>query len=870
MTDSIRSVQSYILIVDDTPMNLHLLSATLTERGYEVRGVVNGAMALRVAKNAPPDLILLDIKMPDLSGYEVCQLLKEDPETREIPVIFLSALDETLDKVKAFEVGGGDYITRPYQIPEVIARIENQLAICRARQEIAQLNQALEELVQQRTRELEDANRNLQQEIQIRTQTERSLQTVLQELNFHVGNTPLAVIQWDSNFAIERWSSQAEQMFGWTEPEVLGKTMTAWQFVYEEDEAQVHDRIQPLLAGEQSRVISRNRNYTKSGDVLDCEWYNSALVDESGQFVSGLSLVLDVTDRKRAERSLQASEERLRLITENMRDLVCLHEPTGRYLYISPSCETLLGYAPDELIGQDPNTLVHPDDRDRLQIAAHTLDRQEALSSLTYRMQHKSGEFIWVETLSKLILGDNSEIIRLVSVSRDITARVRAEQKLSHDALHDALTQLPNRALFMARVEMALSQMIRHKSYQFAVLFIDLDRFKVVNDSLGPLVGDRILLETARLLQGCLRPADTLARLSGDEFTLLLDDIKDMTDATRVAERIQTLLKTPFDLDGHRVTMSASIGIVMGSTEYQQATELLRDADIAMYRAKETGKAHYEIFDREMHRRAVHLLQIETDLRHAIERHELVLYYQPIVAIATGQLAGFEALMRWQHPEQGLIPPDHFIPIAEDSGLIIPLGEMVLRLACQKMQQWQHRWPMARSLMMSVNLASKQIRDPAFVPTLTAILQETRLDGRCLKLEITERMLMENTDAVVAVLRQIREQGVQLSIDDFETGYSSMAYLQHFPINSLKIDRSFTHQLSHPEGKSAIVRAIVTLAQNLSLTVIVEGIETQEQLARIKEIGAEYGQGYYFSKPLPEEQADALLDQNTHHPILFA
>lgn len=659
-------------------------------------------------------------------------------------------------------------------------------------------------------------------------------------------------------------------MFGWTEPEVLGKTMTAWQFVYEEDEAQVHDRIQPLLAGEQSRVISRNRNYTKSGDVLDCEWYNSALVDESGQFVSGLSLVLDVTARKRAERSLQASEERLRLITENMRDLVCLHEPNGRYLYVSPSCETLLGYTPDELIGQDPNTLIHPDDRDRLQMAAHNLDRRGALSSLTYRMQHKSGTFIWVETLSKPILGRNGELIRWVSASRDITARVQAEQQLSHDALHDALTQLPNRALFMARVEMALSQMIRHKSYQFAVLFIDLDRFKVVNDSLGSLVGDRILVETARLLQGCLRPADTLARLSGDEFTLLLDDIKDMTDATRVAERIQTLLKVPFDLDGHRVTMSASIGIVMGSTEYQQATELLRDADIAMYRAKETGKAHYEIFDREMHRRAVHLLRMETDLRRAIERHELVLYYQPIVAIATGQLAGFEALVRWQHPEHGLIPPDHFIPIAEDSGLIIPLGEMVLRLACQKMQQWQHRWSMARSLMMSVNLASKQIRDPAFVPTLITILQETRLDGCCLKLEITERMLMENTDAVVAVLRQIRAQGVRLSIDDFGTGYSSMAYLQHFPITSLKIDRSFTQQLSHPEGKSAIVRAIVTLAQNLSLSVIVEGIETQAQLARLKEIGAEYGQGYYFSKPLPEDQADALLDQATHHAALFA
>jgi diguanylate cyclase (GGDEF)-like protein/PAS domain S-box-containing protein len=876
MTESMQSVKGNILIVDDTPVNLHLLSATLTERGYDVRGVINGPMALRVTQTAPPDLILLDIKMPDMNGYEVCQRLKAEPETREIPVIFLSALDETLDKVRAFEVGGVDYITKPYQVPEVIARIETQLTLRKARLEIDQLNQQLEQRVQQRTLELEQANRELQQEIEIRRHTEEALRQVHRELNFHFENTPLAVIQWGPDLRIEGWSAQAERIFGWTAAEVMGKTITDWPFVYPDDLEKVQTLNQQLLEAGLERSISYNRNYTKSGEVLDCEWYNSSLISNAGEFISGLSLVLDVTARNRAEKALQASEERLRLITENMGDLVCLHRPDGRYLYLSPSCATVLGYFPEELLGGDPYALIHPDDHDRLSLGVHHALLQGEQVSVTYRIRHGSGEYIWLETLAKPILDQQGQVIRLVSSSRDVTARVRAEQQLSHDALHDALTQLPNRAMFMARVDMALQQMLRHESYQFAVLFIDLDRFKMVNDSLGHLVGDRLLIETARLLESCLRSADTVARLSGDEFTILLDDVKGLTDATRIADRVQDLLNNPFDLDGHVVTISASIGIVMSSPEYRSATDLLRDADIAMYRAKETGKARYEIFDRDMHRQAVELLKLETSLRRAIDHQEFVLYYQPIVVIATGALAGFEALVRWQHPEEGLVMPDHFIPVAEDSGLIVPLGQQVLEMACHKMQQWQQKWQqrqpqgaIAPPLLISVNLASKQIHDPNFVNQLDIILQETKLAGSCLKLEITESMLMDRTEAVTEVLRRIRARGVLLSIDDFGTGYSSMGYLQHFPVNSLKIDRSFTQQLTGENQKAAIVRALVTLAESLGMSVIAEGIEEREQLEKLREMGVDYGQGYFFARPLEEASTDALLERAIYTPNLF-
>lgn len=451
-----------------------------------------------------------------------------------------------------------------------------------------------------------------------------------------------------------------------------------------------------------------------------------------------------------------------------------------------------------------------------------------------------------------------------ISFILDLTERQRAEQELRHNAFHDPLTGLPNRAFFMDRLEHAIQQTKRHEDYLFAVLFLDLDRFKVVNDSLGHLLGDQLLIAIAGKLEACLRLTDLAARLGGDEFTILLEGIKDVSDALRVAERILRELALPFHLDGQEVFTSASIGIALSETGYSRPQDLLRDADTAMYRAKALGKARYEIFNSDMHTRAVARLQLEVELRNAIERQELRLQYQPIVSLSTGRIVSFEALVRWQHPQHGLRSPAEFIPIAAETGLINRLNQWVLRVACVQLRQWQLQFPATPYVTMSVNLSDQQFTQPDLIDQVEQILQETGLAGSSLRLEVTEGGLMENAAAVTTTLGQLKELGVQLSIDDFGSGYFSLGRLHRFPINELKIDRSFVAQISLEPGNSEIIDTIVTLAHKLGVEVTAKGVETQVQLTLLRELECEYGQGYFFSQPLDSKAAEALLMANPH------
>lgn len=587
------SEKANILIVDDTPDNLHLLSAMLSQQGYEVRCVINGSAAIMGAMADPPDLILLDIKMPQMSGYEVCERLKASEKTRDIPVIFLSALNEVFDKIRAFEAGGVDYITKPFEIREVLVRIKNQLNLQAAKAKIQQLNIELEQRVRERTKELEKAN--------------------------------------------------------------------------------------------------------------------------------------------------------LRLL---------------------------------------------------------------------------------------------------------------------HMASHDALTGLPNRVFFMERLMNLLEKNHIYPDAKFAVLFLDCDDFKMVNDSLGHLAGDQLLKAVARRLSACIPPAYTLARFEGDEFTVLLEKVQSVDEGLSLAQAIQAALGQPFLLYHHEVFINTSIGIVLGTSEYEQPEHLLRDADTAMYQAKALGKARYQVFNPDMHTRALARLQLENDLRRAIERKEFLVYYQPIIDLITGQISEFEALVRWKHPQRGLVRPDEFIPLAETTGLIIPIGLWVLKEACSQLKAWQQELLKRGEnfdLKMSVNLSVKQFSKPRLIELIDQILAETQLESKYLKFEITESAIIDNTEFANDLLHQLRLRDIQLSLDDFGTGYSSLSYLHRFPLDTLKIDRSFINRLDILEHNVEVVQAIINLAHHLGMTVVAEGIETEEQLSLLKLLGCELGQGYFFAQPLDVEAAEALI-----------
>lgn len=593
-----------ILIIDDMADNLRVLSSILTREGYNVRKALNWQMALTATQTVLPDLILLDIMMPEVDGYEVCQTFKAWELTADIPVIFISALDDVFDKVKAFKVGGVDYITKPFEFQEVLVRVQNQLALRSARLEVLKLNVELEDRVKQRTGELE-------------------------------------------------------------------------------------------------------------------------------------------------------------------------------------------------------------------------------------------------KTLQKL--------------QEEINSRQKLQSQLLDIALHDSLTGLPNRVLFIRRLENALNRAKQESSYQFALLFLDCDRFKVINDSLGHLVGDELLIAIAYRLQACLTPINTLARLGGDEFGIILEDITHINMAIQVAELVLQQLSLAFKLSRYEVFMNASIGISWGNKDYERPEYLLRDADTAMYRGKAQGRAKSHVFNPEMHQEAIQVLELENDLRRAVERQEFLVYYQPIVSLTTGRISGFEALVRWRHPIRGLVSPIEFIPVAEETGLINAINTWVLQSACHQLSIWQHHPVTSEPLTMSVNLSARLFSQPNLVDQIDRIIYVNNINPAYLELEIIESVIMENSDAIAIILQQLKQRKIKLIMDDFGTGYSSLSYLHSFPLNALKIDKSFVKRMQENKENMGLVPAMIGIANSMGMSAIAEGVETQEQLAQLRTLNCNFAQGYLFSKPIEEQLVTKLL-----------
>ncbi len=574
------------------------------------------------------------------------------------------------------------------------------------------------------------------------------------------------------------------------------------------------------------------------------------------------TIILDITQRKLSEIALVESEERYRLLAENSHDLICLHDPDLRFSYVSPSCFNLLGYNPDELIGQDPFELFHPDDHERMteETLAQKVAGQEK-PAIT-RMRHRDGHYLWLEILAKPIEDSTGQTIKIQTTSRDVSERVQAQERLKHDAMHDGLTGLPNRNLLIERLELAIQRSKRSENFGYAVLFFDLDRFKVINDSFGHLVGDQLLITVGNRVKALLREIDLATRLGGDEFVVLLEEVNHLSEAIHVTERVLEHLSQPFLIDGREMFVTASIGIVLGSSHYHQSADILRDGDIAMYQAKARGKARYEIFDAAMYAEILHRLRLENDLRHALDREEFRIYYQPILDLDTGHLHGFEALIRWQHPEKGLVTPKDFMAIAEETYLIVPMDRWVLHTACEQLAQWRRQFPQIPPFKMSVNLSALDLWSDQLIDEIRAVTESTQLPGQAISLEITESMLVENVEKTIALLNDLNALGVQISIDDFGTGYSSLNYLYQFPVHALKIDRSFIDSMQNSSRSRNIVQTIITLSQQLGIQSIAEGAESPEQLANLKQLGCGYAQGYLLAPPLPLELATHYLESH--------
>ena len=683
-----------VLIVDDNEMNRDMLARRLERKGYEVSVAGNARDLTKLIEEQKLDLLLLDIEMPEVSGLEALRTIREKYSATELPIIMVTARNQSEDIVKALKMGANDYLTKPVDFAVALARIGTQLS------------------------------------------------------------------------------------------------------------------------------------------------------------------------HKHAQEQLKESEERYALAARGANDGLWDWNLVTNVIYFSPRWKAMLGCREEEIVDKPDEWFdrIHEGDRERVkeEIAAHQKGLTPHFES-EHRVLHKDGTYRWILSRALAVRDQSGKPVRMAGSQTDIT-----EGKVL-----DPLTNLPNRLLFLDRLGRLMRHSKRHPDLLFAVLFLDLDGFKMINDSLGHLVGDQLLLAVAKRLENCLRESDTVARLAqqtftlarmgGDEFTILLDEIKEPGDADRAAERMMKELSAPFQMGGKEVFTSVSIGIALSNLSYQQPEEIMRDADTAMYQAKSRGKSRYEVFDANMRATVMARLELETDLRRALERGEFRNFYQPIVVLASGEITGFEALMRWQHPTRGLIGPENFISVAEDTGLIRDLGWWSLGEACRQLKEWRSQLGRNRDLIISVNLSIKQFMQPNLVENIGNLLNELGIPANALKLEITESTVMEDPAAAVEMLQKMKDLGIRLAIDDFGIGYSSLSYLHRFPLDTLKIDRTFISGEGQGLNGLEIARSVMPLAKNLQLDVVAEGVETAEQVQQLKKLDCKYAQGYYFSKPVTADQAGELL-----------
>lgn len=663
---------------------------------------------------------------------------------------------------------------------------------------------------------------------------------------------------------IRDFNPAAAEIFGYQAHEVIGKTVNMLMPGPHRDEHDGH--IRRYLETGEGGVIGRRRETVglrKDGTVFPVEIAVSELkVGENRHFTG---IIRDITEQQEAERALRESEERYALAAKGANDGLWDWNLDENRIYYSPRWKEMLGFGEGE-IGNSPDEWfrrIHRDDLDPFMEAlqAH-LDGQTATLRCEYRIRRKSGEILHMVARGIAVRSQDGHAYRMAGSQSDITDRRRAEERLVHDALHDTLTGLANRTLMTDRLGQALMRLKRNPDMGFALIALNLDRFRVINESLGHAVGDDLLLAVSRRLENLLQPGDTLARLGADNFAILIEDTSTEEAARGRAERIQQAVGQTYRLGGREVFTSASIGIVVGEQDHQSANEMLRNAELALSRAKKGRNGRAETYHETLHQEAVGIMENETDLRKAIEKNRVVPFYQPIVSLDTGRIVGFEALARIDHPERGIIPPSEFIGIAEETGLIVPLCEQVLSQACRQTVRWGEELGLADGLTVSVNLSARNLADDALIDTLGAVLADSGMEPGNLRLEVTESMIMANPESMAQRLAELKDLKLRLALDDFGTGYSSLSHLRRFPLDTLKIDRSFVMRMISEVGDQELVGIIVTLAHTLGMDVVAEGVETDAHADALRRLGCEYAQGFLYAAPLPAEAAGEFLTRN--------
>lgn len=676
-----------------------------------------------------------------------------------------------------------------------------------------------------------------------------------------------------------------EKTLGWTKKELQSKPYL--DFVHPEDRKSIINAANGLEGGK-TVVIFDNRYLCKDGSYKWISWNAFPLIEEKLIF----AVARDITEQKRVEEDLERAHYELELdvnvrtaelrqrtedllkeraFTENtlnaLKDIFFVFDLEGKFLRWNKAMNEVSGYSDEEISSMKPTEFFLKEDIERIEKAINKIIK-EGYARIEASVVTKDGKHIPYAFTGSMLKDFKETPLGICGIGRDITERKMFEEKIKHYVSYDILTGLPNRALFLNHIKASMARADRQKDYKFAVIVFNIDRFKKIIDSFGHIAGDQVLIEVAARLKKYLRLYDTVARfeyeavarLGGDEFAVLLSDVKNIRNVISATERLHNIIKNPIKINDHVVNITASIGITMSKTEYEKPEDILRDADTAMYKAKTLGKACYVIYDEIMHAQAISYLQLENSLRQAIEKNQFLLNYQPIVLSETNEIVGFEALLRWESPERGLVSPNEIIPVAEETGLIIPIGRWVLLEACRQMRAWHVAFPAHSHLTISVNISIKQYTLD-LVKTIEQILNETGLNPACLKLEITESIIINNPEIAAKIFSQLKNLNIEIQMDDFGTAYSSLSYLYIFPIDALKIDRSFVKTMCDNESAMEIVKTIISMAHNMKMKVIAEGVETIEQLEELRKLKCDYYQGYWFSKPLGSHEAEELIDK---------